>query len=125
MPLHRIEQCRLVIADDDPIFRETLLDMLSTDFQPLAVESGAEAIEIIEQGPVDLALFDMHMPDVTGLEAIQRIRQVREDLPCLLMTARYSDQLVHQASEVNVETVLKKPISRRRLISALLDALQK
>ena len=94
---NRIESYRVVVADDDPCFRETLLEMLEPDFQTYPVESGHAAIEVIEQIDVDLALFDMHMPDVTGLEAIRQIKQVKRDLPCLLMTAKYSEQIRQQA----------------------------
>ncbi len=65
---------RMLIADDDPGFRETLRGIFEPCFQTLEAESGEEAIEIAEAESIDIALLDMHMHLMTGLETLRMLK---------------------------------------------------
>ena len=66
----------ILIADDDPRCRETLRDIVEPEgYVALLASSGEEALEIIQGAPVHLALFDMHMNRLTGLETVQLVHQ--------------------------------------------------
>ncbi|MEZ6055583.1 MAG: response regulator [Planctomycetaceae bacterium] len=115
---------RLLVADDDLAFRETVVDMLQRDFETVDVEDGDEALEVIEQTEIHLVLFDMHMPRLTGLEAIQVIKSWHEELPCILMTAEYSADLDLAARQARAYSVIRKPPTRNELISTISSAIQ-
>lgn len=112
--LHR--DYRILIADDDRGFRETLEVILEPHFQTLGVECAEQAIEIVEHDPIDLVLLDMHMHLLTGLEALHIVKQLRAELPCILITADLTDSLRQQALHARAHAVLKKPVPRRELI---------
>ncbi|MFO1005327.1 MAG: response regulator [Planctomycetaceae bacterium] len=112
--LHR--DYRVLIADDDRGFRETLEFILEPYFRTLAVECAEQAIEVVEHDPIDLVLFDMHMHVLTGLEAVSIVKKLRSDLPCILITADFTESLKMQALQAQAHAVLKKPVARRDLI---------
>lgn len=106
---------RIVIADDERPAR-TFLKNLLEDFEDVEIvgeaENGAEAIEFIEKLRPDLALLDLQMPEVTGLEAVKMIR--KDILPLVAFVTAY-DEFAVQAFEVNAVDYLLKPVERGRL----------
>ncbi len=107
---------RVLIADDDRGFRETLEIILEPYFLTLTVECAEQAIEVVEHDPIDLVLFDMHMHVLTGLEAVTIVKRLRSELPCILITADFTETLQRQAIAAQAHAVLKKPVARRDLI---------
>ena len=112
--LHR--DYRVLIADDDRGFRETLEIILEPHFLTLSVECAEQAIEVVEHDPIDLVLLDMHMRVLTGLEALSIVKSLRADLPCILITADFTEALLQQALAAHAHAVLKKPVPCRDLI---------
>ncbi|MEX0718901.1 MAG: response regulator [Planctomycetaceae bacterium] len=118
------EPYRLLIADDDAGFRETLRGVFERHFITVEAESGEEAVELVERQRIDVALFDMHMPRLTGLEAL-RILAARDLLPpSILITADPTDELRRDAAEARVFSVLGKPIARLELVRTVTQALR-
>ncbi|MFG0334959.1 MAG: response regulator, partial [Maioricimonas sp. JB049] len=118
------QHLRLVIADDDRGFRETLLEMLPPHIESTSVENGEAVIEVVQQTRVDLVLLDMHMPRLTGLEAVRIVKSYNVRLPCILMTADLTAELHQDARRAAVAAVLAKPFTRKVLIEAISTALQ-
>src|SRR4051812_8596119 len=59
----------VLITDDDPGSRETLRDIVETEgYRTILASSGEEALDIAREEPVHLAVFDVHMPRMTGVE---------------------------------------------------------
>lgn len=115
---------RILIADDDEGFRETLECILTPHFATIAVPSAEEAIEVVEHEPIHLVLFDMHMHILTGLEALQIVRKLREGLPCFLITADLTEQLAAEARAADAYAVLKKPVGRKDLLAQVSTAIR-
>ena len=118
---------RILIAEDDQSLRLTLQSILEPfGYDTLLAADGHEALQIVEVQPVDGLLLDMHMPGLTGLEVVRRVRgsrRVRSFLPCVMLTADVSDELRRQARSLRVATVLIKPIRREQVTRALSQAL--
>jgi CheY-like chemotaxis protein len=87
--------------------------------------SGEEALEIIQEAPVHLALFDMHMNRLTGVETVQLVHQINSVLPCILVTADATEELMRQAFNVRAYSVIPKPVSRNVLLYTMVKALMK
>jgi two-component system, response regulator PdtaR len=115
----------LLIADDDRGFREALRHVFEPWFELFEAESGEEAVALVEYRRVDVALLDMHMPVMTGLETLRVIKQVHVETPCILITADATDELRRTATEASAFSVLKKPVSRRELMETVSTALSR
>ena len=116
------EQYQLLIADDDDDFRSTLCEIFEPFFRLIEAHSGEEALELASHEQVHLALFDMHMQRLTGLEALRQLKEIHIIAPCILITADYSTELCDDAAEAQAFTVLKKPVTKRELVSTVATA---
>ena len=75
----------ILITDDDPGFRETLGGVFEPQgFRTLMAADGLEALEIVQREQVHLLLLDMHMPRLTGLETLLRLREWNVQTPSIL-----------------------------------------
>lgn len=114
---------RLLIADDDAGFRETVQEILTPRFETIAVESGEAAIDVVRQTSVHLVLTDEHMQALGGVETVSIVRTIRADLPCILITADVTDDLQRRAELIRIYAVLKKPPHPQRLLQTVENAL--
>jgi CheY-like chemotaxis protein len=117
----------LLITDDDRSFRETLGQAFADrGFRTLYAADGEEALEIVRAEPIHVALFDMHMPRLTGLETLHRLRTLEiEPFPCILMTAALTDLIARQAREEQAFAALSKPFGFRVMFDLVLDAMRR
>jgi CheY-like chemotaxis protein len=115
----------LLITDDDRAFRETLRSVFEPrGFCTLLAGDGREALDIVRSQAVHLALFDLHMPLLDGLETIRQLRVSANHMPCILMSAKLDQGVVDAAREEQVYSVLSKPFSISKITSLVRDALQ-
>src|SRR5690242_11879987 len=116
----------ILITDDDLDFRETLRFVFEPQgFRTLLASDGLEALEIVRREDVHVLLLDMHMPNLTGLETIRRVKQFKSRLPCILLSAAMDETLKRQAETVQAFSVLPKPVSRIEITSAVDQAFQR
>jgi two-component system, response regulator PdtaR len=115
----------ILVADDDPGSRSALAGLLADrGFQTVQAGSGEEAIEIVRVELVHLVFFDMHMPRMTGLEALQQARLVNDLLPAILVTADATRELIRQAFLAQVYSVIPKPVNKNVVLHTLGRALR-
>ena len=116
----------ILITDDDPAQRETLREIFEpVGFRTLLAESGEEAIDIVKDQDVHLALMDMHLPRISGLETMTLVRQIKGLLPMILISAEHDDNLLRKALSAHAYCVLAKPVSRNLIIYVVTRALEK
>lgn len=114
----------ILITDDDPHCREALRDIVEPEgFRTYLAESGEEALDIVREVPVHLALLDMHMPRLTGLETLELVRQINAVLPCILVTGDATEALMRQAFRAHAYSVIPKPVSKNVVIYMVVRAL--
>ena len=87
--------------------------------------SGEEAVDIVREEPVHLALLDVNMPRLTGLETVELVHQINSVLPCILVTANASQDVIRQAFTVRAYSVIPKPVSKHVLLYTVVRALMK
>jgi DNA-binding NtrC family response regulator len=101
----------LLITDDDFDFRHTLRDVFEPrGFRILLARDGEEALELVGREPVHVILLDMHMPRLSGLETLRRVKQTHERLPCILISADMDSVLAEEAHRARAFSVLSKPV---------------
>lgn len=114
----------VLVTDDDAGSRDTIAGMLADrGFHTRTAACGEEAIEIVRFDTIHLVVFDLHMPRMTGLEALQQVRQFNELLPALLVTAEPTRDVIRRAQQAHVYSVLPKPVNARLLVHLLQRAL--
>jgi two-component system, response regulator PdtaR len=119
-------QFSILITDDDVAIRETLAEIVEAKgFCPVLAAHGEEAIEIVQKQTIHLALLDMHMPKLTGLETLQVVRQIHELLPAILITADATLELMRQAFHAQVFSVLPKPVNAQVVALTMIRALHR
>ncbi|MFH1268648.1 MAG: response regulator [Planctomycetota bacterium] len=116
----------LLITDDDRAFRETLQGVFEPrGYRTLLAGDGEEALSIIRREEVHLLLLDMHMPKLTGLETLRRVKQFKSVLPCILLSANLDEILVEQARMAQAFSVLSKPVTLRQITRVVRLALKR
>ena len=117
----------ILIADDDSECREALRQIMEPQgFHTFLASCGEEAIDIVRGAVVHLVLLDMHMPTLTGLETLSIVRQeVHVSLPCILITGDATDNLMRQAAQAQVYSVIPKPVSKNLVLYTVVRALSR
>lgn len=120
--LHRViatalKAPRVLVVDDDPLMRETLVGGLEAcHVYALSAESGSVAAEALSESAVDVAVIDLVMPEQDGLECAERLAQVQPDLNIVLMTGHNAPDMIREASARGLLTILNKPFDVRELV---------
>jgi CheY-like chemotaxis protein len=116
----------ILIADDDRNCREALREIVEPQgFRTLLASSGEEVLDFVEAGDVHLALLDMHMPTLTGLETLRLVRQINAVLPAILVTADANESLLRQAYQARFYSVIPKPVSKNVVLYTVVRALSR
>jgi DNA-binding NtrC family response regulator len=114
----------ILVTDDDAGSRDAIAGLLADrGFRTRVAACGEEAIEIVRFDTIHLVVFDLHMPRMTGLEALQQVRLFNELLPALLVTAEPTRDVIRRAQQAHVYSVLPKPVNASLLVHLLRRAL--
>jgi two-component system, response regulator PdtaR len=111
---------RILLAEDETIIRLDLRDLLErAGFEVCAeAKDGEEAVELARQAEPDLAILDVKMPRLDGIEAARRIISERP-IPIVMLTAYSQEELVSRAVEAGVFGYLVKPFRETDLLPAI------
>jgi two-component system, OmpR family, response regulator MtrA len=111
---------KILVADDDVDIRELIEFKLSTlGHEIVAVNDGAAAVDACREYKPDLAVLDVMMPGMSGLDAIRVIRgdEAMADIPVILLTARAQESDVETGFDSGADDYITKPFSPRELAS--------
>ncbi len=99
----------VLIVDDDPNIRESLAEVLRLEnFAVRLACDGRDAVRQFLDGPPDLILLDINMPDISGWQAFQIMAEMYPFVPVIVITARPGQAL--RASELGIDSLLEKPL---------------
>ena len=95
-------------------------------YEPIGFTSSRAALHSLREAPqrFDLVLSDEAMPEMTGSELARAVREIRADIPIVLMSGRVTPQLLRGARDAGVAEVLAKPLVARDIARSLADALR-
>jgi two-component system, response regulator PdtaR len=119
-----MEPLRILIADDESIRLMSLRKQLAALGHRVIAEAsnGEEAVALATATQPDLAILDIKMPVVDGIEAAQQITRARP-IPIILLTAYNEAELVERAAQANISAYLMKPVAEEDLLPAITLAL--
>ena len=111
---------RLLVVDDQEEMRSALYRMLTLEgFEVILAASGSRALELLNTAFFDLALLDVHMPDMDGFALLEKIRERPESLtlPVIMVTGAGDTESVLSGKKLGVSDYLVKPYRMAGLLS--------
>ncbi len=106
----------LLVIEDDEVTRSGVVELLeSPDLDVCSCATGAEALALVEARTFDLALLDLYLPDMTGLDFLRRVRALGLELPVLVVSGSDSIDSAISALRLGVVDFLRKPYDPLRL----------
>lgn len=115
---------RVVIAEDEAIIRLDLRETLEEEGYEVVAETGRgdSAVDLVREHRPDLAIFDIKMPGIDGLEASRRV-SAEKLCPVVLLTAFSQREIVEQARDAGALAYIVKPFQKSDLVPAIEVAL--
>jgi DNA-binding NarL/FixJ family response regulator len=113
---------KVLLADDHSIVRAGLRRIVeeSGDIEVVAeAEDGREAIQLVEKTDPDVAVIDISMPDLDGLEVISRLQNLHPKLPILVLTMHEEGQYVVRTIQAGAKGYLTKQSAPEQLVKAI------
>lgn len=114
----------ILCVDDEPIIRNLCGEVLE-DYRILQAGDGLEALRILEEEEVDLVLSDVKMPNLDGLELLQKIKREQPDQAIILMTGYSDTNLILNALKAGADDFINKPINVLQLSTTVEKVLEK
>ena len=110
----------VLVVDDNPSLAESLTDILTIkEYKVYTASSGAEALEVLRNHPVDVLLTDVRMPDMDGVKLHRAIKKIHPKIFTILMTAYSADDIIQRGMAEGIKTVLNKPLDIDFLLTLL------
>jgi DNA-binding NtrC family response regulator len=115
----------ILIADDEKNIRSSLRTTFSLDgYQVETAEDGPSALSAVERGGIDLAVLDLVMPGMDGLELLSELRRRGHELPVILLTAHGSVEKAVEAVQLGAFDFIEKPPHADKLLLSVRNALR-
>src|SRR6478752_8512196 len=106
----------LLVVDDDAEFRETLVSrFVRTGFAVQSAGNGEEALGLAERRNFDVAIFDMMMPGMSGLELLKRFKETHPECEIILLTGQASIETAVESMKLGAYDYLQKPFPLKDL----------
>lgn len=116
---------RLLIVDDEPDICENLTDIFGElGYEVTVAHDGPTALELAERETFDIALLDLRMPEMDGLELFKRLKSVAQGTAAIIITAYASSDTARDAVEAGAWGVMSKPVDIQTLFKTVEDALE-
>jgi nitrogen regulation protein NR(I) len=109
---------RLLVVDDEPNVQYSLEKSLQSDWlQVVTASTARDGINLVRQQPPDAVILDVRLPDMSGLDAFNEIRQIDPRLPVIILTAYGTTETAIEAMKRGAFEYLLKPVDFRKLRS--------
>lgn len=115
---------KVLIVDDEPSLLQSLDTVLSDQYETILASSGEEGIERVKDSAPDLALLDMALPGINGLETLRRIKRIDTGIVVIMITAHERVPDVVEAMKIGAFNYLIKPLDLDELEVTIEKGLQ-
>jgi DNA-binding NtrC family response regulator len=115
----------VLVVDDDPGLREAFRLILEDDYEVLEAAGGAQALEVVRSTPVDLVLLDIRLPDIDGIEVLERIKAFDDGVEVILVTAVQTVRTAVAAMKLGAFDYLTKPFEEDEITAVVRRALER
>lgn len=116
----------ILIVDDDPGMRQSVLDLLSIhDYNCQLASSGPDALEVLSQQPIDLMLLDLNMPGMSGQHVLEQVKSNYPGTDVIIVSGETTFDNATQTLRHGAEDFVRKPYVPSELIKVLANVLDK
>lgn len=111
---------KVLLVDDEEEFVETLAERMRTRGMDVSTSnSGANALQLVDDEDFDVVVLDLKMPGVDGIEALKRIKRRRPEIQVVLLTGHATVEKGVEAIKEGALEFLEKPVDLRSLTDAI------
>ncbi len=116
----------ILIVDDDPKLRKTLSDILrAKGYAPIGVATGTAALDKIQEEKPVVALIDLRLEDMSGLELMREIKERSPGTECIVLTGYASQDSAIEAVNLGAYSYVQKPYDMEQLLVTIRRAIEK
>jgi DNA-binding response OmpR family regulator len=118
---------KILVVDDDELVLIAIRELLTpVGFAVTTSPNGCDALEKTASDQFDLVILDVIMPEMDGFEVCQQIRQIASyaETPVMMLTAKSGEEDRQRGLEMGANLYLPKPISPKRLIALVEEAIK-
>ncbi len=120
------ERSTILVIDDEPAILEVMrLNLTTQGYRVETAPLGKEGLEILERTPCDAVIVDYKMPEMTGLELLEKVRKKYANLPVIMVTAFGSIEMAVEAMKMGAFNYLTKPLNYEEMFLLLKQAVEK
>lgn len=110
----------IMIVDDEPMIVQSLSTILKRNgYDVITCENGKEALSKLKENRVTVIVSDIKMPEISGLDLLQHIKEIDEEIPVILMTAYTNFDVTVEAVKRNAFDFLIKPVNTKILVHSI------
>ena len=109
----------LWVDDEVEQLKAHLLFLEKKGYEVVTVSNGTDAIDLCQEGHFDLVLLDEQMPGISGLETLQRIKELQPALPVVMVTKSEEENIMEQAIGQKIADYLIKPVNPNQILLTL------
>jgi DNA-binding response OmpR family regulator len=112
---------KILLIEDDEATVETIrmcMEIYRAEATITSTNQGLKAIEILKAEKFDMALIDLGLPDIDGIELLRKIRDF-SNIPALIISARHSAEAVESAKKLGALDYITKPFDFHKLLNTL------
>jgi DNA-binding NtrC family response regulator len=121
-----VDDLSVMIVDDEEDFLETLMKRLEKrEVNITGARSGEEALDLLDQNPVDVVLLDVKMPGMDGIETLREIKKRHPLMEVILLTGHANTDAAIQGMELGAFDYLMKPMGIDELLYKVQDAYER
>src|SRR5258706_12797577 len=115
----------LLIVDDEDGPRQSLRVVFKDDYDLLLASDGPSAVEIAQNNKVDVAVLDIKMAGMSGIEVLERLKYVDPNIEVVMMTAFETADTMRQALRLRASDYINKPFDLATIRAAVANAIQR
>ncbi|MGH7952760.1 MAG: sensor histidine kinase [Limisphaerales bacterium] len=115
----------LLIVDDEDGPRQSLRVIFKDEYDLLMAEDGPTAIELAQKNEIDVAVLDIRMAGMSGIEVLERLKYVNPNIEAIMMTAFETTDTIRQALRLRACDYINKPFDLATIRSAVSQAMQR
>ncbi len=113
-------QYSILWADDEiDLLKPHIMFLRTKGYEPVTVNNGRDALELVESRHFDLVILDENMPGLTGLETLQRIKEIAPQTPVIMITKSEEENIMDQAVGNNIADYLIKPVNPNQILLSI------
>src|SRR5271154_646474 len=115
----------LLVVDDEDGPRQALRVVFKDDYDLLMAEDGPAAIKLAQENDIDVAILDIRMAGMSGIEVLERLKYVKPDIEAIMLTAFETTDTIRKALQLRACDYINKPFDLAQMRAAVNQAMQR